>query len=152
MLKITSAHEDHDIARIVIQADYRALKIFRGRLVGHGAVCFCFAESGRVLGVSVVIVIGMLFNPVEVCANGILGNLLEIDIDGGTNAKTFVHRAVPSDCSDHLLADVIDRVGLSLSVLPAPDNDFFRSRLGGLFATDKVEIAHPIESVIARFV
>ena len=98
-----------------------------------------------------MIVIGMLFNLFEIRAERILGNFLKIDVNGCVNPKAFIHGAVPSDCGDYLLADVIDRVGLSLSVLPAPNDDFFCSRFGASFAADKVEIAHPVERVIARF-
>ena len=98
-----------------------------------------------------MIVIRMLFNLFEIRPERILGDFLKIDVDSRVNPKAFIHRAVPSDCRDYLLADIIDRVGLSLSVLPAPNDDFFRSRLGTSFAADKVEVAHPVERVIARF-
>ena len=151
MLKIAPAYEDQDVAGLIIQPNYRALKILRRGLVGHCAVCFCFAKGGRVFGISLMIVIGMLFNSVEIRAERILGSFLKIDIDCCVNPKALIHRAVPSNCGDYLLADVIDCISLSLSVLPAPNDDFFRSRLGASFAADKVEIAHPVERVIARF-
>ena len=151
MLKIAPAYEDEDVAGLIIQPNYRALKILRRGLVGHCAVCFCFAKGGRVFGISLMIVIGMLFNLVEICAERILGNFLKVDIDCCVNPKTFVHRAIPSHRGNYLLTDVINRVGLPLSVLPAPNHDFFPSRLGALFAADEVKIAHPVERVIARF-
>ena len=77
-------------------------------------------------------------------------HLLQIGIDRRVNPKAFVHGAVPADGGDHLLADVIDRVGLSLRILPAADTTIFRLRAGALLAADKAEVAHPVERVIAR--
>ena len=107
MLKIAPAYEDEDVAGLIIQPNYRALKILRRGLVGHCAVCFCFAKGGRVFGISLMIVIGMLFNLVEICAERILGNFLKVDIDCCVNPKTFVHRAIPSHRGNYFLTDVI---------------------------------------------
>ena len=98
-----------------------------------------------------MVVVSILLNPVEIGPERILSNFLQIDIDGGVDTKAFVHRAVPSDCRDYLLADVIDRVGLSLRVLPIADDDLLRSRIGVLFTADEVKIAHPIERIVAHF-
>src|SRR5207244_11736517 len=92
----------------------------------------------------------MLFDPLKIRAQGIFSDCLKIDIDSGVNAKTLIHRAVPADCGDHLLTDVIDGVGLPLRVLPAPGDDLFRLRTGAPFATEEIQIAHEIERVIAR--
>src|SRR5438094_10426401 len=97
-----------------------------------------------------MLVIGMFFDPLKVRAKRMLSDGLKIDVDGRVNAKTFVHRAVPPDRGDHLLADVIDRIGLPLRVLPAPSDDLFRLRTGAPFAADEIKIAHAIERVIAR--
>src|SRR5205823_13953627 len=98
-----------------------------------------------------VIIFRTLFNRFEMNTDRILRYLLEIDIDGRVNAKAFIHRAVPSYGRDHLLPDVIDRVRLSLRVLPAADGDLFRSCSGAPFAADKAEVAHPIERKVAHF-
>src|SRR4029450_5750006 len=75
VLEIAPAHEHHDVSRLVIEPDHRALKIFRRGLIGSGsgrAVCLCFAKTGCVLGVSLMRIIGMLFNPFEIRADRIL--------------------------------------------------------------------------------
>ena len=150
VLEIASANEDQDIAGLVIESNHRPLKILGGRLIGHGAIGFGFAKTCRVLRISLVLVIGMLFDPLKIRAKRMLSDGLKIDVDGRVNAKTFVHRAVPSDRGDHLLADVIDCVGLPLSVLPAANDNLFPSGTGASFATDEIKIAHAIERVIAR--
>ena len=81
-----------------------------------------------------MIVFRTLLDRFEMSTERILRHLLEIDIDGRVNAKAFIHRAVPSYGRNHLLPDVIDRVALSLRVLPAADHDLFRSCSGAPFA------------------
>src|SRR6266480_612322 len=98
-----------------------------------------------------MIVIGMLFYLFEMSHERILGRLLQLDIDGGADAKAFVLRPVPTYSSNDLLADVIDRVALALRVLPAADHDLLRSGGGAPFPADQAEVAHPIERVIAHF-
>src|SRR6267378_5307354 len=98
-----------------------------------------------------MIVIGTLFDSFEIRSQGIFGYLLKIDIDCRVNPVAFVDRAVPSDGCDYLLTNVIDCVGLSLRVLPAPHNDFLAPCVSALFAADKANLAHPIERVVARF-
>ena len=149
VLEIAPAYEHQNVARLVIQPDYCALKIF-GRGSGWGRAV-CFTKSGCVLGISPMIIVGMLFDPLQIRSEGILSNLLKIDIDCCVNPKAFVHRAIPSHFGNYLLADVIDRVSLSLRVLPAPDDDLFFSGSGTSFAADKIKIAHPIQCVIAHF-
>src|SRR5205807_7975141 len=119
-------------------------------LIRHCTVCLGLAKQGRISGVSLVIILGTLLDRFEMSPERILRYLLEIDIDGRVNAKAFVHRAVPSYGGDDLLADIVDCVGLSLRVLPAPDDDLFRSRRGASFAADKAEVAHPIERKVAH--
>ena len=150
VFEIAAANQDQDVSSLVIKPNHRALQIFRRWLIGHRAVRFRFAEIRRVIRISLVLVIGMLFDPLKIRAQGIFSDCLKIDIDSGVNAKTLIHRAVPADCGDHLLADVIDGVGLPLRVLPAPGDDLFRLRTGAPFAADEIEIAHAIERVIAR--
>src|SRR5438105_15793183 len=95
-------------------------------------------------------IFGMLFDRCEMIPERILRYLLEIDLDRGVNAKAFVHCAVPPDGGDDLLTDIIDGVGLSLRVLPAPNSDLFRSRSGASFAADKSEVAHPVQRKVAH--
>src|SRR5207248_9689531 len=109
-------------------------------LIGHLAVRFRFAKIRRVFRVSLVVIVGMLLDPLEIRAKGIFGDCLKIDIDGGVDAKTFIHRAVPPDRGDYLLADVIDGVGLPLGVLPAPRGDLFALRTGSPSAAADIEI------------
>src|SRR5581483_10213912 len=78
-------------------------------------------------------------------------DFLEINIDCRVNPIAFVDCAIPSDGCDYLLANVIDRVGLPLRVLPASHYDFLAPCAGVLFAVDKAKLAHPIERVVARF-
>ena len=92
----------------------------------------------------------MLLHRFEMSPERILGCLLQIDIDRGVNAKAFVHRSVPSHRGDDLLADIIDGIGLSLGVLPAPDGDLFRSGSGASFSADKSEVPHPVERKVAH--
>ena len=73
-------------------------------------------------------VIGMLFDLFEVTSHRILGHFLNVDVDCGVNAVAFVDCTIPSHGCDYLLADVINRVSLSLSVLPASDLDLLCSR------------------------
>jgi len=66
------------------------------------------------------------------------------------NAITFVYRAVPSHGCDHLLANVIHGVSLTLSGLPAADRDLFGPGSSTLFMGDESIVAHPIERKIPR--
>ena len=150
MLEIASADEDKDVATFVIEPNYCALQILGRGLIGYRPVRFRFAKIRRVFGISLMLVIGMLLGSLKIRAKRTLSDGLKIDIDGGVNAKTFIHRAVPADRGDHLLADVIDRVSLPLGVLPAADDNLFPSCTGASFAADEIKIAHPIERVIAR--
>ena len=72
----------------------------------------------------------MLFRAIEMRSQRLLGRFLQIGIDRGVNAEAFVHRAVPSHRLDHLLPDVIDRIGLPLRILPVADDDIFGLRCG----------------------
>src|SRR5207249_10144284 len=113
-----------------------ALQILGRRLIRHCADCLGLPKRGRVSGVSLMIIIGALLDRFEMSPERILRCLLEIDIDGGMNAKAFVHCAVPSHRCDDLLTDIIDCVGLSLRVLPTAADGLFRARSGASFAAD----------------
>ena len=76
---------------------------------------------------------------------------MQIGIDGGVDAEPFIHRAIPSRRLNHLLPDVIDRVGLSLRVLSITDDDIVRLCLGAVLAIDESKIAHAGKCNIARF-
>ena len=54
----------------------------------------------------------MFFRLIEMSAQRFLGNFLQIGVDRCVNAKAFIHRAIPADGRDDLLANVINRVGL----------------------------------------
>ena len=151
VLEIASAYQHENVTSRVVEANDGALQIFGRGLIRHFTVCLRLAKGSRVSGVSLVIILRTLLNRFEMSTDRILRCLLEIDIDGRVNAKAFIHRAVPSYGRDHLLPDVIDRVRLSLRVLPAPDGDLFRSCSGAPFAADKAEVAHPIERKVAHF-
>src|SRR6266404_6825521 len=85
----------------------------------------------------------------EMSPKRILSRLLQIDIDRAANAKTLVHRSVPSYGGNDLLADVIDGIGLSLCVLSVANRDLFRSRSCTPFTADEAQIAHSIECIVA---
>ena len=94
-----------------------------------------------------MVVTGMFFRLVEMGAQRFLGHLLQIGVDRGVNAEAFVHRAVPADRRDHLLPDVIDRVGLPLRALPVADHDSLPpAPLAHFSRVDETEIAHPVEN------
>ena len=97
-----------------------------------------------------MIVLGMLLDLFEMSPQRIFRHFLEIDVYRCANTKTFVFRAVPSNCSDYLLTDVIDRIALPLCVLPAPGDDLFRSRTSAALTADKSKIAHPIKCEVAH--
>src|SRR5205814_9327299 len=126
-------------------------EVLRRGLIRRFPVCFGLAAQRGVLGVRLMIVIRALFDSFEISAQGIFGNLLNIDIDCRVSPIAFVYCAIPSSGCDHLLTNVIHCVGLPLCVLPSPYNDFLASCVSELFAADKAHIAHPIEGIIARF-
>ena len=97
-----------------------------------------------------MIVAGMLFRLVQAFAQRIFRHLLQIGIDGGVNAKTFVHGPVPADRGNDLLTDIIDRIRLALRALPAADRDVFRLCCLTLRPRDEPEIAHAAERDVAR--
>src|SRR5207253_2666175 len=96
-----------------------------------------------------MVIIRPLLDRFEMSPKRILSHLLQIDIDRGANAKTLVHRSVPSYGGNDLLADVIDGIGLSLRVLSVANRDLFRSRRCTPFAADEAKIAHSIECIVA---
>ena len=51
---------------------------------------------------------------------------MQLGIDGRVNPEAFVHGAIPTDGGDDLLADVIDRIRLTLRILAAAKSEFFR--------------------------
>ena len=150
MLKVAPTHENQNPARLVVEANHCALQIFRWRLVRNRAGGFGFAEIRRVFGVRLVIVIGLLLGPLEILTQRFLGDFLQIGIDGGADAEAFIHRAVPADGIDHLLADVIDGVILPLRVLAIADDQLFALRAKPGLIVDQTEVAHPAESIVAR--
>ena len=117
VLEIAAPHQDQDAASFVIDPDHRALEIF-WRLDRCRRVRFRFLKIRGVLGVSLMIIIGMLLGSRETSAQRIFGGFLEIGVDCCVNTKTFIHGPVPADGLDDFLPDVIDSVALSLRVLP----------------------------------
>ena len=69
-----------------------------------------------------------LLHFVEVGPQRILRHLLQIGVDRRVNAIAFIHGPIPADRRNHLLADIIDRIGLALRALPAADRDVFGLR------------------------
>src|SRR5438093_1537088 len=141
VLEIASAYQHENVPTRVVEANDGALQIFGRRLIRHFTVCLRLAKGSRVSGVSLVIIFRTLLNRFEMSTDRILRCFLEIDIDGRANAKAFIHRAVQSYGRDYLLPDVIDRVRLSLRVLPAGDGDLFCSCSCALFAADRADDA-----------
>src|SRR5207245_6196034 len=152
VFEIATAYQHQNVTGGVVQADDCALQILGCRLVRSGSrrsVCLGFAKRGCISGVSLMIVFRTLLHRFEMSPERILCYLLKTNVDSRVNAKAFVHRAVPSYGRDNLLADIIDCVGLALRILPAPNDDLFRSRSSASLAADEAEVAHPIERVVA---
>ena len=96
-----------------------------------------------------MLVCGVVLGLIQAFAQRIFRHILQIGIDRCVNAETFVHGAIPPDCGDNLLADVIDRVGLTLRILPAADVQIFPLRAGAFLAVYQPEITHAAESVVS---
>ena len=92
----------------------------------------------------------MFFRLIEMGAQRFLRNFLQIGIDRRVNAKTLIHRAIPADRRDHLLPNVINRVGLSARALAVAGHDRFGLRARAFFGADETKIAHAIEHKVAR--
>ena len=151
VLEIAAANQHKNAATLVIERYNRALQILGLRLVNRRAAELCPLKIRRVIRVSLMIVAGVLFGTIEISTQRIFRHFLQIGVDGGANAKPFVHRPVPSDGRDHLLTNVINRVTLALRILTAADDNIFRLRARAFLAVDESKIAHPAERVIACF-
>src|SRR6188472_2604267 len=96
-----------------------------------------------------MIVIGMFLHLLQVCLQRILSHALKVDVDRGVNAIAFVDCAIPTHGCNHLLANIINRVSLALSVLPTADRDLFGARRNALFMGDESIVAHSIKCEVA---
>ena len=126
VLEIAAADERENSASLIIQCERRRPANIPAPAASRFGVSF--AKFCGVFGVGLMIVTGMFFRLIEMRAQRFLRNFLQIGIDRRVNAKTLIHRAVPADRRDHLLANVINRVGLAPRALAVAGHDRFGLR------------------------